>query len=334
MPSLLWEKGTQAGEIICQACVHGCHLKNGARGRCGVRVNKNGELLSMVENLVSSAQLDPVEKKPLYHFLPGSKAFSIGSIGCNFRCDFCQNHHISTIPKDGIVPGKRTTPKSIVDMAVNHHAASVAFTYNEPTVFPELINDTATMAKSRGLHVILVSNGFMSEQFRSLLRNKVDAVNVDLKSFSENFYKTYCGGHLEPVLENLKAIHKLGWWLEVTTLVIPGLNDSDAELANCARFIHDELGADVPWHLTAFHGAHKMASHSSTSLDRLESAWRIGKSAGLHFVYLGNVVSAVGSNTWCPSCGALVVERLPWKTVQPSVGRCPGCGSSIAGVWR
>ena len=331
--TILWEK---SGSLFvnCQLCAHGCRIKNGGKGRCGVRVNRNGKLFSVVTDLVSSIQLDPVEKKPLYHFLPGTKTFSIGSVGCNFRCTFCQNHHISVIPEDGIVKGKRTNSDAIIDLACRSAAKSIALTYNEPTVFVELLKECAEQAHVHQLPVIIVSNGFMSNAFFNLLGRHIQAANIDLKAFNNKFYEEYCGGKLQPVLDNLKRIKELGWWLEITTLVIPGVNDDPKELAAAARFIKEELGADVPWHLTAFHGAHKMSGHPATTADQLGVAWNIGKEVGLHFVYIGNVVHPVGTNTYCPSCGAVVCERRTWKISYPKNGLCPECGMQIPGVWQ
>ena len=291
--------------------------------------------MSVLTDIVSSIQMDPIEKKPLYHFLPGSKIFSIGSVGCNFRCSFCQNSHISNIPKSGVISGRRANAQTLVDMAVSKHAKSIAFTYNEPTLSVELIQDTAERSLAYQLPIVLVSNGYMSADFINLLRNYVHACNIDLKSFRDDFYREYCGGRLAPVLENLKRIrHDTGWWLEVTTLIIPGVNDSPEEITDCARFIHDELGCDVPWHVTAFHGAHKMQSHPSTTVDQLQAAWRIGKEVGLHYVYMGNVVQSVGVNTFCPNCSEVVVERSPWKITFSPKGRCRKCGTMIPGVWH
>ena len=334
MATMLWEP-TNKGSVRCLLCRHQCRLAPGATGRCGVRCNRQGELRSLVENVVSSVQMDPVEKKPLYHFLPATKTFSVGSVGCNFSCQFCQNHHISVVPKSGVVSGKRVAPEHLVDLAISHHAKSMAFTYNEPTVFFELIYNTAAVAKLHDLPVILVTNGFMAEGVFAGLQHRVHAANVDLKSFSDSFYRTSCGGKLQPVLDNLKRIRELGWWLEVTTLLIPGLNDSEAEVRDCARFIRDELGPDTPWHLSAFHGAHKMADHPSSTLAQVEAAWRIGKAEGLNYVYMGNVASVMGANTYCPQCGELVIERRGFAVVQGEQrGVCPKCQHEIAGVWK
>jgi pyruvate formate lyase activating enzyme len=333
MRAMLWEI-LPNGAIQCRLCAHRCRLKKGDKGRCGVRISTGNELTSLVGNVVSCAHMDPVEKKPLYHFLPGSKTFSIGSVGCNFTCSFCQNHSISQIPGTGVVPGKRVSPEELARLAEEQNVPSMAFTYNEPTIFFELVYETAAIAQISGIRSILVSNGYMSADCLQALSQRVSAINVDLKSFSEAFYSRYCEARLQPVLDNLKYIKSMGWWLEVTTLVIPGLNDSDAELKEIAAFIHGELGENTPWHLSAFHGAHKMANHPATPLALLEKGWQIGREAGLNFVYIGNLSSAIGGNTFCPSCGALVIERQGYeirRTGPP--GRCPSCSFELPGVW-
>lgn len=239
------------------------------------------------------------------------------------------------MPESGIVPGKRAAPEDLLAHALANHAQTLAFTYNEPTVFFELLYETAGMAAKKGIRSVLVTNGYMSKDCLTALSRCICAANVDLKSFSDAFYRKYCGGHLQPVLENLKAIKKLGWWLEVTTLVIPGLNDGQAEMEALAAFIRDELGPDTPWHVTGFHGAHLMIDHPDTPLATLEACWRIGREAGLNYVYIGNTRSPLGSNTFCPECNALVIERNGYDTrVRGAEGKCPKCGVQIPGVWK
>ena len=334
MAAMLWDP-LPGNQVRCRLCPHGCTIRKGQTGLCGVRSNLNGDMVSLVRDVVSSCQLDPVEKKPLYHYLPGSKTFSVGSAGCNFRCRFCQNCQISQMSGDGIVPGKRIAPDKLWQLALQHKARSVAFTYNEPTVFFELVHEAAAQAKAHGLGVILVSNGFMSDACLYALQRRVDAVNIDLKSFRDDFYREFCGGRLQPVLDTLKTVKALGWWLEVTTLVIPGCNDSPAELQEIAHFICTELGPDTPWHVTAFHGAYKMADHPPTPLPKLEEAWRIGREAGLHHVYIGNLPSLLGSSTLCPNCHGVVMDRLGWQVKRRGTpGQCPACKTQLAGVWR
>lgn len=334
MMAALWDSRSD-GSVVCRLCAHGCRLRKGAKGLCGVRVNLRGELVSLVSRVVTAVSMDPVEKKPLYHFLPGTKIFSIGSAGCNFTCRFCQNSSIAQVPENGVVPGKRAAPEDLLALALSNHARSIAFTYNEPTVFFELLYETAGMAASRDIRSVLVTNGYMSADCLAALGRRISAANVDLKSFSDAFYRKYCGARLQPVLDNLKAIKKLGWWLEVTTLVIPGINDSREEMRELAAFIHDELGPDTPWHVSGFHGAHLMAEHPATPLATLEDCWHIGREAGLHFVYIGNARSALGSDTFCPACGAVVISRTGYEA-RPlgKAGLCPACGAQTPGVWK
>lgn len=334
MQAMLWD--TEEGNVVnCHLCAHACRLKEGKQGLCGVRVNHRGRLISLAGDIVTAVHMDPVEKKPLYHFLPGTKTFSVGSAGCNFRCIFCQNSEIAHVNKNSEVPGRRLTPETIVRLAEENRAPSIAFTYNEPTVFFEQTYSAAGIAQANGIKTILVSNGFMSPAYLQSMSKRIDAANVDLKSFSDDFYKKFCRGRLQPVLDNLKAIKDMGWWLEVTTLLIPGVNDDPEEVAGIAGFIKYELGEDTPWHISAFHGAAQMINHPSTPLFKLEEAWEIGQAAGLNHVYIGNAVSKHGSNTLCPDCGATLIERKGYKTrVKFKDGVCPECQKEIAGVWN
>jgi pyruvate formate lyase activating enzyme len=335
MKAMLWEKVPDEKVVRCRLCAHGCRLKDEQKGRCGVRMAVDGKLVSMVADVVSSVQLDPVEKKPLYHFLPGTQTYSLGSVGCNFSCAFCQNHMISQVPSDGVIRGKHVDPAELVGQAERYETPSMAFTYNEPTVFHELVTETAKLAEVAGIRCLLVTNGFMSEQCLHSLEQFIHAANVDLKSFRDVFYRDHCGGRLDPVLRNLKAIKAMGWWLEVTTLVIPNINDSPDELRDIADFIRDELGPETPWHISAFHGAYRWADRSPTPLASLETGWRIGREQGLSYVYVGNVASAIGSNTFCPKCGTLHLERRGYKTkIHGTAGTCSSCGHTIPGIWR
>lgn len=334
MRALLW-KPNPDGSVSCQLCMHHCRLRKGGKGKCGVRVNLRGELVSLVSDMVTAVAMDPVEKKPLYHFLPGTQVFSVGGAGCNFTCLFCQNSEISQVPPSGKVPGRRVIPEDLVGLAVSNHASALAFTYNEPTVFFEMVYETMRVGRERDLRSVLVTNGFMSPDCLMALGRHVSAANVDLKAFSDDFYRSHCGARLQPVLDNLKTMRKLGWWLEVTTLLIPGRNDSPAELSAAAAFIRDELGADTPWHVTAFHGAHQMSGHPPTTLEGLENAWRIGREAGLSFVYIGNMRSAVGGTTFCPHCGEPAIKRNGFRVISlPRAGQCPACGTTLPGVWN
>ncbi len=334
MEAMLWTPD-QNGKIKCQVCAHSCSIPEGKSGICGVRVNQGGKLISLVGNVVTALQIDPVEKKPLYHFLPGSKIFSAGSAGCNFRCSFCQNHEIAHVDAHSLVRCRKLYPEHLVNLAEENKTPSIAFTYNEPTVFAEQIYNASGIARAHGLKTVLVSNGYMSPEFLQTIGPRIDAANIDLKAFSDDFYRNYCKGRLAPVLENLRIIKKMGWWLEITTLLIPGVNDSQQEIENIAGFIRDDLGKDTPWHISAFHGAAQMRNHPSTPVETLERAWRTGKDAGLDFVYTGNIPGAIGENTVCPECGTNLVQRHGYRTnVRFKNGQCPKCQRKIPGVWN
>lgn len=330
----LWE--ALGGDAVqCRLCNHFCRIGDGERGRCGVRENQAGLLLTLVYDRVAAANLDPVEKKPLYHFHPGTQTFSFGTPGCNFSCSFCQNASLSQPPRaGGRIAGHPATPESLLAAALECSAASISYTYSEPTVFFELAQDTARLAHGKGLKNILVSNGFMSRFCLDELAGLVDAANIDLKAFTEEFYRERCGGKLAPVLENLKRIRALGWWLEVTTLLIPGLNDSEGELRDIAGFIAGDLGPDTPWHVSRFHPQYKLQDLPPTPLASLERAAAAGSAAGLRYVYVGNVPGDEHGHTFCPSCGQVVIRRLGFAVTGLEVkdGRCARCGADIAGV--
>ena len=332
--ALLWEK-LKNNSVQCRLCSHFCTIKPGDRGSCGVRKNESGELFTLVRDRVAAANIDPVEKKPLFHFYPGTQTFSIGTMGCNMSCAFCQNHTLSQTPKQtGQVSGEKFSGPAIAEAAVQAPAGSISYTYSEPTIFTELVLDTAGPAKEKGLKNILVSNGFQSPQCLDMLSGYIDAANIDLKAFSDEFYREYCGARLKPVLENLKTIKKMGWWMEVTTLVITGLNDSESELRDMAGFIARELGPDIPWHISRFHPTYKMLDRPSTPVETLEKAYEAGKKEGLKYVYTGNVAGHDGENTYCPSCGEILIKRSGFSAAGKSIkkGKCKKCGQEIAGV--
>ena len=332
-PARLW-KTLDNQAVGCRLCNHFCRIEDGERGKCGVRQNFGGTLYSLVYDRVAALNIDPVEKKPLYHFYPGTKTFSLGTVGCNFFCSFCQNESLSQSPKSGgRIQGEQVTPQQLVQSALDHKTSSISYTYSEPTIFFELIQDTATLAKDRGLKNIMVSNGFMSRECLDELAKIIDAINIDLKAFTEDFYRDQCGARLKPVLDNLKRVRELGWWLEVTTLLIPGLNDSRQELEELTGFMATELGTGIPWHVSRFHPAARMTDRPSTPVETLEMAYEIGKQAGLKYIYLGNVPGHSSETTLCSECGAPVLERhgftsKPSKTVK---GRCPECKADIPG---
>ncbi len=333
MQAQLWQKST-GSDVKCLLCQHKCTIANGKRGLCGVRINEKGTLQTLVGNKVAAVNLDPVEKKPLYHFKPGTKTFSFGTAGCNFACSFCQNHDISRSPQDkGLIPGRAATADILVQHAIKHKAQSISFTYNEPTVFMELMQSVARKARMEELDLILVSNGYQSPECLATIYADIQAANIDIKSMSERFYNTYCKAKLKPVLDNVKAMVKMGWWVEITTLLIPGLNDDEDELEDLAYFIQEELGAHVPWHISRFHAAYKL-NKPTTSLESMEEARSIGLEAGLHYVYLGNVQSIGSATTLCPECKTVCIAREGFLSQTYSKnGHCPKCQRKLEGVW-
>ncbi|MGE4292945.1 MAG: AmmeMemoRadiSam system radical SAM enzyme [Desulfovibrio sp.] len=332
----LWEALSE-NRVHCRLCRQYCVIPEGETGLCGVRQNRGGALFSLVYGKVAALNLDPVEKKPLYHFLPGTRTFSFGTAGCNFSCAFCQNDTLSQTPRNGGgVPGRNATPEELVTAALRNQARSVSYTYSEPTIFFEFLRETAEEAMRSGLRNILVSNGFQSPGCLERLGPLVHAANIDLKAFTEQFYRELCGARLEPVLENLKTMRGLGWWLEITTLVIPGWNDSPQELVRIAEFIARELGENTPWHVSRFHPQYRMAETPPTPVPTLERALEAGKRAGLRHVYIGNVPGHESDNTDCPACGARLLERVGFSVALNDIrdGKCGRCGADIAGVWE
>jgi pyruvate formate lyase activating enzyme len=330
-PALLW-KALGDGTVQCRLCAHFCRITPGERGRCGVRENQKGSLITHSYDRIAALNLDPIEKKPLFHFLPGTQTLSLGTPGCNLACAFCQNWSLSQPPRQGLpVRGEAIAPREIVRMALASDARSIAYTYSEPTVFFELLVETATLGQEAGLANLLVSNGFQSPECLEHLGPLIQAANIDLKSFRKEFYRDVCGARLAPVLANLRHMRRLGWHLEVTTLVIPGLNDSDAELSDIACFLYRELGADTPWHVSRFHPCHLMQDRPATPVATLKRAHDIGRAEGLHHVFVGNVPGSGLENTICPGCGLTVMERSGFAMRMTGMrdGACARCGQKI-----
>lgn len=324
------------GRVVCGLCRHRCRIARGQRGRCGVRENQAGRLISLVYGRLVAQTADPIEKKPLFHVLPGSRTWSIATVGCNFRCLHCQNHQISQYPHThhGAIAGERRSAAEVVEDAVRHGCASISATYVEPTIFFEFTLDYARMARHRGLRNIVVSNGFMTEAAARQIAPVLDAINIDLKAFSDDFYQQICGARLSPVLENIRLLHGLGVWVEVTTLIIPGLNDSEEELRAIARFLVS-VSVDLPWHVSAFRPAYRLTDRPPTPAATVDRARAIGRAEGLRYVYGGNVASSGGGDTLCPGCGGLLIERHGFRSRIQGLerGRCASCGQVIAGVW-
>jgi len=300
-----------------------------------VRENRGGTLYSLVYGRIVSQALDPIEKKPLFHFLPGAPALSIATVGCNFHCDFCQNWEISQYPRerDGAVLGERLEPEGLVTQAKSAGASIIAYTYTEPTVFFELAYDTARLAAREGIRNVFVSNGYLTEEATREIAPYLHGINIDLKSFSDEFYRRRCGASLQPVLDTIERMVGLGVWVEVTTLLIPGWNDSSEELSWLAEFLRG-VSQDIPWHISRFVPAYLATDRPPTPVSTLRRAREIGLEAGLKHVYLGNVPGE-GEDTACPSCGALLIRRHGFYVLENrlSEGRCPDCGAEIAGVW-
>lgn len=329
---------TAEGDAVrCGLCPHRCLIGEGAEGVCRVRRNEGGKLNTLVYGLAAAANVDPIEKKPLFHFLPGSRSFSIATVGCNFRCAFCQNWTLSQSPRElKRVLGEPLEPDQVVQMALRSRCASISYTYSEPTIYFEYALDCGRLAKAAGLRNNFVTNGFIERAPLEELKGVLDAANVDIKAFTEEFYRKYCGGRLAPVLNAVKTMKALGVWVEVTTLVIPTLNDSEGELRDIARFIAGDLGPEVPWHVSRFHPDYKMPDLRATPERTVARAREIGMEEGLRFVYTGNVRGGEGEDTLCPGCGKAVIGRTGFqvKSIEVEQGKCRFCQCKIAGVWE
>ncbi|SDZ83486.1 pyruvate formate lyase activating enzyme [Desulfuromusa kysingii] len=330
--ALLYQKLT-GGQVCCHLCAHYCVIDAGQRGLCQVRENQNGILYTLVYGRTISQGVDPIEKKPLYHFYPGSQSFSIATPGCNFRCAWCQNWEISQMPREQhFIAGDDLLPADVVAAAQKSACRSIAYTYTEPTIFFEYSYDVATLARNAGINNIYVSNGYMSEEMLELFHPWLDAANIDLKAFRDETYRKYVGGRLQPVLDSLKRLSSYGVWLEVTTLLIPGINDDPHELQDLATFIATELGTDTPWHVSRFFPQYRLQQIPKTAQEELLRAVAIGHKAGLKYVYMGNVGEE--TNTYCPTCHHLLIRRNRYEiSNQLNVkGECCHCGEQIAGV--
>ena len=319
--------------LVCELCSHGCKLKDGRVGICGVRKRVGNKLYTLVYGKAIASAIDPIEKKPFFHVLPSSRSFSIATIGCNFRCAFCQNWDISQT-RNGEAFGKDLPPKEVVRLAKQSSCQTVAFTYTEPTIFFEYTFDTARLAKQEGILSLYVTNGYMTKKMLQFFIPYLAAANVDLKGFDDKRYRRVMGAKLGPVLESIKEMKALGIFLEVTTLVVPGLNDSDHELGEIAEFLAS-VDPQIPWHVSRFHPDYQMMSTPPTPTKTLMSAYRTGKKAGLQFVYVGNMPGNRFENTYCPRCNACLIERRGFTALKISLqnGTCPSCGCKIPGIF-
>ncbi len=322
------------GRIQCDLCPRDCKLREGQRGLCFVRRNEGGSMALTTYGRSSGFCIDPIEKKPLNHFYPGTSVLSLGTAGCNLTCKFCQNWDISK-SRDMDTLADTATPAAIAEAAVAHGSKSVAFTYNDPVIFAEYAMDIADECHARGIQTVAVSAGYMHEEPRRDFYAKIDAVNVDLKAFTEDFYRTVAGGHLQPVLDTLEyLVNETDVWVEITTLLIPGYNDSDAELERLSAWIVEHLGPDVPQHFSAFHPDFKMMDVPKTPPQTLQRARRIAREAGIHHVYTGNVHDIEGDTTACHACGERLIVRDWYDLLEyrlDAQGRCPACQTALAG---
>jgi pyruvate formate lyase activating enzyme len=323
------------GAVRCVACAHRCLIRPGRAGICHVRENRAGQLVTLVFGQVVAANADPIEKKPLFHVHPGSTAFSIATRGCNFHCQHCQNWEIAQVERDGLaVHSWPTSPARVVATARAAGSRSIAYTYTEPTIFLEFVLATARLAREAGLANVLVTNGYQTPEALDLLGPVVDAANVDLKSFDDRFYRRTCGARLAPVLEALVGMRERGIWVEVTTLLIPGLNDDPDGLTALARWIVAEMGPETPWHVSRFFPAYRLTDLDPTPVTTIERAVQIGRGAGLSHVYSGNVGDG-DEDTSCAGCGELLIRRRGYASrPEPGLagGRCVRCGHALAGV--
>ena len=328
----LWRSWRGGPSVHCFLCAHHCRIAPGERGLCGVRENREGVLYTSVYGRPISTAVDPIEKKPLFHFLPGTTSYSLATVGCNFACAFCQNADISQMPRDhGLVAGRPLAPEQVVEEALSAGCASISYTYTEPTVFYEYARDCARLATAAGLKNVFVTNGYMTAEALRDIDGCLHAANVDLKSFSDEFYRTLVGARLKPVLDTIRRLWAMGVWVEVTTLLIPDRNDGEDELRSLASFLAS-VSPDIPWHVSRFYPAYRLVGAPPTPVTLLERALQIGREEGLRYVYAGNIPGHPAESTVCPACGEIVIERQGFRMSRNGIvkGCCPRCGERIA----
>jgi pyruvate formate lyase activating enzyme len=332
--ALFWEPAAE-GKVHCRLCPHQCRIAEGKTGFCGVRKNEGGRLYSLVWGRSIAANVDPIEKKPLYHFLPGSYSFSIATVGCNLRCRFCQNSDISQYPllTGGGITGEKLLPGDVVKSALDSGCRSISYTYTEPSIYIEYVLDTARIAKEQGVLNVMISNGYISKEVvTGSLKGIIDAANIDLKGFTDDYYRRLCSARLAPVLDAIQAYHDAGVWIEITMLVIPGENDSEGELRDIARYIRS-VDENIPWHISRYFPRYQYDKAPPTPVKTLDRAREIGLSEGLKFVYTGNVMGNAGENTFCPHCGKEIMTRSGLSVQQIFLigGSCGYCHGAIPG---
>lgn len=327
----LWREWRGGPSVHCFLCAHHCRIAPGDRGLCQVRENHDGALYTLVYGRPVSTAVDPIEKKPLFHFLPGSSTFSLATVGCNFTCDFCQNSDISQMPRDqGRIIGRSLPPARVVESALEAGCLSISYTYTEPTIYYEYARDCAELATQSGLKNVFVTNGYMTAEALRDIAGRLHAANVDLKSFSDAFYRRFVGARLKPVLDTIRRLWDMGVWLEVTTLLIPGRNDQPGELRSLAAFLAS-VSTDIPWHVSRFYPCYRALDVPPTPVGSVESALRIGREEGLNYVYGGNIPGHGSESTVCPGCGRVVIQRHGFRAVEIGMadGVCKDCGRKI-----
>ncbi|MFH1510356.1 MAG: AmmeMemoRadiSam system radical SAM enzyme, partial [Candidatus Woesearchaeota archaeon] len=312
----------------CRLCPHNCMIAEGSRGICGVRENQKGTLYALTYGKPVATAVDPIEKKPLYHFLPGTQSYSIACVGCNMKCSFCQNSDISQMPKEGRIIGTNLAPEEVVTEAIQNSCQSISYTYTEPTVFFEYCYDIARIARQKRLKNVFVTNGFITTEAIGAIAPYLDAANIDLKSFTESYYKKLCGARLKPVLEAIREYHQKGVHIEITTLVVPGHNDKESELKKMAKFIAS-IDKKIPWHISRFYPRHKMQGTTPTPEAILHKARQIGKEEGLCYVYLGNTEE--DENTYCHNCEKLLIRRKGYHVIENNLddNKCKYCNTPL-----
>lgn len=333
--ALLYEQLSQ-DRVRCKLCAHRCLIRPGNFGICKVRQNKDGQLFTHVYGRAISTNVDPIEKKPLFHFLPGTLSYSVATVGCNFICEFCQNYQISQMPRDeGRIAGMNLSPEEIVRDAVKTGSASIAYTYTEPTIYFEYALETARLASKQGIKNVFVTNGYMTEETLDMIGSDLSAANVDLKAFNDDFYKKLCQARIKPVKETIQRMVDRGIWVEVTTLLIPTYNDSFEELTELARWLAG-VSPDIVWHISRFHPTYRLTEKDQTATEAIHQALKIGHDAGLAYVYSGNVWGDAGEKTLCPNCGENLIDRVGYKisSVRIEKGLCFNCQTAIPGVWE
>lgn len=322
------------GRLLCSLCPHYCRLADGEFGICAVRQNVGGTLYTHVYGRAIATHVDPIEKKPLFHVYPGSQSFSIATVGCNFKCTFCQNHEISQLPHTGHIEGQQLPPQQVVRMAKRYNCKTIACTYTEPTIYFEYAYDIAKLAAEEDILTVFVSNGYITPKPLKQIAPFLTAANIDLKGWDEQFYSEVCGGDLKSVLNTLKLMKKLGIFVEVTTLVVTGYVDKESVLRDIAAFIANELGPETPWHISRFHPSYKYRDSHPTNIESIHRAREIGVEQGLRYVYSGNILGDSGEHTYCYSCNTQLITRIGFEVSNNIIqdGKCPNCGAEIDGI--